>query len=243
MAIRRLPETSKDRLTAPVPDETPAERQTEREAEFEAELELAGALDGPQPGVPVESVADRSTESRVDRSAILRLLSVSFIGMIAFSGFEATFSLLSQDRLGLHLSGTGAIFTAIGLALVIVQVSIIGRVNARLGESGTLRAGLACNAAGLALLAVDGGWATLVPSLLLLVLGQGLITPTLSSAVAGRAGGERGVWLGWQQSVGGLARVIGPITAGVLFQHIGIGAPYVVGALLVLVALSLVPTR
>ncbi len=239
LAIRRLPETSPAALghgaASPIGDV----------AEREAELERAGTLDGPQPGSPLEAGADRSgggKVSAVDRHAIVRLITVSFVGMIAFSGFEATFSLLTEQRFGLKLSGTGAVFTAVGLALVVVQVSIIGRVNDRLGESGTLRIGLACNAAGLALLAVDGGWAALVPALALLVLGQGLITPTLSSAVAGRAGGERGTWLGWQQSAGGLARVLGPILAGVLFQHIGFGAPYAVGAVLVALALTLVPT-
>jgi predicted MFS family arabinose efflux permease len=230
VAIRRLPETHRD--ASPVATDV----------ELEAEMERAGTLDGPQPGSPIEASRDRASNAgRVDRSGIVRLITVSFVGMIAFSGFEATFSLLTEHRFGLKLSGTGAVFTAIGLALVVVQVSIIGRVNDRLGESGTLRVGLVCNAAGLALLAVDGGWATAVPSLALLVLGQGLITPTLSSAVAGRAGGERGTWLGWQQSAGGLARVLGPVVAGVLFQQVGVGAPYAVGAVLVLLALSLVP--
>ncbi|MGZ4784631.1 MAG: MFS transporter, partial [Acidimicrobiales bacterium] len=73
-------------------------------------------------------------------------------------------------------------------------------------------------------------------------LGQGLITPTLSSAVAGRAGRARGSWLGWQQSAGGLARVLGPILAGAIFQHVGVGAPYVIGAVLALIALTLVPS-
>ncbi|HVN50873.1 MAG TPA: MFS transporter, partial [Acidimicrobiales bacterium] len=235
VAIRRLPETSR------AGDE--AERvPVDARSELEAELERSGTLDGPQPGSPIEAARDRPVAAGpVDRSGVIRLITVSFVGMVAFSGFEATFSLLTEHRFGLKLSGTGAVFTAIGLALVVVQVSIIGRANARLGESGTLRVGLLCNAAGLALLAVDGGWATAVPSLALLVLGQGLITPTLSSAVAGRAGGERGTWLGWQQSAGGLARVLGPITAGVLFQHVGFGAPYAAGAVLVLLALSLVP--
>ena len=35
--------------------------------------------------------------------------------------------------------------------------------------------------------------------------------------------------------------MIGPIAAGALFEHVGVGAPYVVGAVLALVALSLVP--
>jgi MFS transporter, DHA1 family, tetracycline resistance protein len=255
VAIRRLPETSRTAVTAGGSASVAAaegaddpDARDERRSERTAELERAGTLDGPQPGSPLESaeaVVDRSVEdapiSPADRSGVIRLITVSFVGMIAFSGFEATFSLLSQKRFGLHLSGTGAVFTVIGLALVVVQVTIIGRVNERLGESGTLRAGLVCNAAGLALLAVDGGWATLVPSLALLVLGQGLITPTLSSAVAGRSGRDRGTWLGWQQSAGGLARVVGPVLAGVLFQRVGIGAPYVVGAVLVLIALSFVP--
>jgi MFS transporter, DHA1 family, tetracycline resistance protein len=81
-----------------------------------------------------------------------------------------------------------------------------------------------------------------VVALLLLVLGQGLITPTLSSAVAGRAGARRGQWLGWQQAAGGVARVIGPAAGGALFQHVGVGAPYVVGAVVVGIALALVPS-
>jgi MFS family permease len=239
LAIRRLPETHArpDRVARAGADDS------ERLA---AELELAGTLDGPQPGTPFDHErAPPATDARpprADRPAIIRLLTVSFVGMVAFSGFEATFSLLTSHRFGLKLSGTGAVFTVIGLALVLVQVSIIGRVNARLGESGTLRIGLSCNAAGLALLAVDGGWAALVPALALLVLGQGLITPTLSSAVAGHAGVERGLWLGWQQSASGLARVLGPVAAGVLFQQVGLGAPYVAGAVLVLLALGLVPS-
>jgi MFS family permease len=82
----------------------------------------------------------------------------------------------------------------------------------------------------------------LAPGLVLLVLGQGLLIPTLSSAVAGRARTERrATVLGFQQSAGGLARVVGPVLAGVLFQHAGIPAPYAVGAGLALLALALVP--
>jgi MFS transporter, DHA1 family, tetracycline resistance protein len=252
VAIRRLPETAEGHGRAPVGPGADGEADlgTEREAEREAEIERAGTLDGPQPGTPVESAIGSPVESAAgsavgrgpDTAAIVRLIIVSFVGMVAFSGFEATFSLLTQSRLGLQLAGTGAVFTVIGLALVGVQVGLVGRVNDRLGESSTLRVGLLANAAGLALLAVPGGWATLVPALAVLVVGQGLITPTLSSAVAGRAGRDRGTWLGWQQSAGGLARVLGPVTAGVLFQQVGVGAPYAVGAVLALIALSLVPS-
>jgi hypothetical protein len=70
--------------------------------------------------------------------------------MVAFSGFEATFALLSDQRFHLNLSGTGTVFTAIGLALVVVQVGIVGRVNDRLGESADATGGLLANGIGLA---------------------------------------------------------------------------------------------
>ncbi|MEI7594020.1 MAG: MFS transporter [Actinomycetes bacterium] len=241
VAIWRLPETAPP---MGIPSATSTEKSLAGEAQFEAEMERAGTLDGPQP----ELILDRSdgdaavgNERSHNRAAIMRLITVSFVGMIAFSGFEATFALLTSDRFGLKLSGTGAVFTAIGLALVVVQVSLIGPVNDRVGEATTLRIGLGCNAVGLVLLAVSFNWVTLVPALALLVFGQGLITPTLSSAVAGRAGPQRGQWLGWQQSAGGLARVIGPIMAGALYERVRPGAPYVVGALVVALAIALLP--
>jgi hypothetical protein len=93
--------------------------------------------------------------------------------MVACSAFEGTFSLLVRNRLGLTLSATGAVFRVIGIALVLVQTLLRRSAAARLGEIGTVRMGLAANAAGLVLLAADGGWDTLVPALAMLVVGQG----------------------------------------------------------------------
>ncbi len=247
VAIRRLPETASTKVTA-----TAALAGSDRgsgsarssaldDAELDGDrIADAPALDGPglvEPG-HLEGPEHRR---EVDVAGIVRLIVVAFVGMVAFAGFEATFSLLGEKRFGFELAATGAVFTGIGLALVAVQGGLVGPVTTALGERSVLRLGLTANAVGLAVLAVDGGWLTLVPALLLLVVGQGLLTPTLSSSVAGRAGHERGQWLGWQQSAGGLARVVGPVAAGVLFGQVGVAAPYVVGAVLVLVALALVP--
>ena len=61
-------------------------------------------------------------------------------------------------------------------------------VISRLGEPSTLRFGLVANAVGLGLLAFDLGWGGLVVSLLLLTVGQGLLTP---DALVGRVGAGR----------------------------------------------------
>ena len=106
--------------------------------------------------------------------------------------------------------------------------------NARFGSVGALRMALGLLAVGLVFLAAATTWWLLVPSLLLLVVGQGLATPTMSTLVAGRAhDARRGRALGFQQSAGALARIVGPAMGGILFEHVGVAAPYVVGAVLV----------
>jgi DHA1 family tetracycline resistance protein-like MFS transporter len=271
IAIRRLPETAKGVAGHPIADpEVVAEREAEFAAfeasvaagsaevevgpHIEIEPSIAAGLDGERiamepgldgPGIvePAHlAVPDASATDEGQRSAIVRFIVVAFVGMVAFSGFEATFSLLASDRFGLTLASTSAVFASIGVVLVLVQVGFIHPVVMWLGETGTLRLALASNAVGLLLLAFDLGWPGLIVALLALTIGQGLLTPTLSSAVSGRAGRQRGQWLGWQQSAGGLARVLGPILAGSLFEFTGVGAPYVMGAVLVAFALALVPS-
>lgn len=247
LAIRRLPETAHGVEGHPLArPEVVSARQAEHarqiaEAEADGEIAaLAPALDGPglvETGhlhAPDHTLPDRT------RTMIIRLIVVAFVGVVAFSGFEATFSLLADRRFGLELASTAAVFAVIGVVLVGVQGGLVGPVTTRLGETRTMRFGLVANATGLGLLAIDLGWPGLVVALLFLTVGQGLLTPTLSSAVAGLAGRQRGQWLGWQQSAGGLARVIGPIVAGALFQFAGVGVPYALGAVLALVALVLV---
>jgi MFS family permease len=168
------------------------------------------------------------------------LLAVSFLSLVSFSSFEATFSLFGNKRLGLTLSSTYVLFTVIGVLIALDQVVLVPQAVARWGERGALRAGLIINAAGLALLVGVHSLVGLVPSLLLLTAGQGLVTPTLSSAVAGQAPRrDRGRVLGVQQSVGGLARVVGPVLGGLAFGRLGVWVPYGAGAVVLVGAVTL----
>jgi multidrug resistance protein len=174
------------------------------------------------------------------RRGVVDLVVVSFVSLVAFSAFEATFSLFAEERLGLKLASIGGLFAAIGLVLVLVQVRVLGPVVDRLGEGRTLQVGLVLNGVGLLILTVVHSLATLVPALLCLIVGQGLASPTQSSLLAGRVGADRrGGVLGIQQAAGGLARVVGPLAGGAAFEHIGVPAPYLGGVALVAVAVAL----
>ncbi len=166
------------------------------------------------------------------------LIGVAFCALVAFSGFEATFALFGHHRFGLGLGSTAGVFAAVGAVIVVVQGGLVRPLVARLGEPATLVAGLIANVAGLVLLAFAHAWALAAPALLVLTVGQGLAQPTMASVLAGRANpGQRGQMLGWQQSAGGLARVVGPALAGALIGANASGAPYLVGAVLTAVAL------
>ncbi|HEX4819283.1 MAG TPA: MFS transporter [Acidimicrobiales bacterium] len=191
---------------------------------------------------PDPSYGGQPTQER-DRGRVRRLILVSFLGLVAFSGFEATFSLLVESRFDLSESATYGVFFLIGIGLAVVQGGAIHTVVVRLGETRTIRTGLACNAIGMLLLAADGGWLTVTAALALLIVGQGIVAPTLSSQISAAAHRDRrGQALGVQQSAGGLARSIGPALAGVLFGQ-SVPAPYVVGAVLAGLALLLVTDR
>ena len=193
--------------------------------------------------LPETRPADRPTVGVEDRpwssDIVLPLVAVAFCSLTAFSAFEATFALMGERRLGLDLASTGLVFAAIGVLIALANVAVVQPAVRRAGEAGALGVGLALNAVGLLLLAPADSWLSIAPALLALTIGQGLITPTLASLVAGTAeASRRGGALGVQQAAAGLARVIGPAAGGLAFERIGIGAPYVAGAVLVLVALA-----
>lgn len=191
---------------------------------------------------PTDTVAHVVEPPPVE-GALRRLIVVVFVATSAFTAFEATFALLGQHRFDLTIASTSAVFVGIGLLLVLFQGGLVHPVVGRFGELGAARLALLLNGIGFVLVALAESWVVLVPGVALLTAGQGLLAPTLTSMVAARAHRDRrGSVLGLQQSVSALARVVGPIAGGFLFGHVGVGAPYVAGAVLAMVALAVLLT-
>jgi multidrug resistance protein len=198
-----------------------------------------------QTGLEDEVIGERAAHDPTSgtRAHVGRFLAIAFASLTAFSAFEATFALFGERRLGFRLTSTGVVFAAVGLALVVVQSSLVAPVVRRLGELGTIGAGLAANGAGLLVLAAVHSWWTLVPALAALVVGQGLVTPSITATFATRArASTRGQVLGLQQSAGGLARVVGPLAGTAIFERVGVAWPYWLGAAVMAACAALVAT-
>jgi multidrug resistance protein len=177
-----------------------------------------------------------------DMSPLLRRYAVvALMTTVGFAGFEATFSLFGAERFGLTEGSTSIVFLFVGLALVAVQGGLVGPLTARTGSGPLLRVGLVMVCAGLLALSFAESWALLIVAMVLLSAGSGVASPSLTNLVTEAAPPERrGETLGYQQSVGAFGRIIGPVIAGSIFDGVGAGAPYVLGSVLVALALAVV---
>ena len=179
---------------------------------------------------------------RAGGSALARLALLGLLATVAFSGFESTFALLLDHRFDVRHSVVYGLFTVIGLAMVLMQVRVVGPLSEKRSGNEILRIGFVASAIGYVLLAVDGRWVSLGAALAFLVVGQGLFTPTLSSVIASAVDpASRGEAFGVQQSASALGRIAGPVLAGLLFQHLSVPSPYIVAAVLVMIAWVSVP--
>ena len=173
--------------------------------------------------------------------SLQRFAFVGFLSMLGFAGFESTFSLWGQRIFDFTEGTASLVFVFVGISLVIVQGALIGPVTKKLGSRTLLRLGLGLVAIGLLLLSMTSSWVLLFVALFLLSLGQGFSGPSGGALVAELAPVERrGEAIGYQQSTAAFGRIVGPVMAGALFDHIGVGTPFFVGGVLMVVALGAV---
>jgi len=158
-----------------------------------------------------------------------------FVVTFGFSNLEATFSLYLDRRFGYDRRQVAWLFTYIGFFIIVVQGGIVRRLVPRFGEKQLVVAGTAMQAAGFV-----GMWhARSLPVLLVVIalisIGNALTTPSLSALISRLAGDAQGSVLGVSQSAGALARITGPLV-GTSLLALGLGAPYLLGAAVLLAA-------
>jgi predicted MFS family arabinose efflux permease len=139
---------------------------------------------------------------------------------------------------------TGRFLGLVGVAAIIVQGGLIGRLTRRFGEVRLLVTGLLVQTVGFTVLGASPRFAApraaLAAACVLIAGGSGLVTPSVSSYVSRRAGADaQGRMLGTLQSLSALARVLGPAVGGLLYQSIAPGAPYFAGAVGMAIAAAL----
>lgn len=168
-----------------------------------------------------------------------------FLIILAFSGMETTVTLFGRDRFNFTARDLGYFFGFMGIIVASIQGGGIGALTRRFGERRLVLAGAAFLAAGFALVPAVENPRMLYFVAILIALGQGISYPSLSSLTSRTSGpGDHGSMLGIQASIGSLARIIGPLLAGFIYDAFGNRGPFfssaILSALAFVIALGLV---
>ncbi len=159
-----------------------------------------------------------------------------FVVTFGFANLEVAFSLYLERRFGYGPRGAAWLFTYIGVFIVVIQGLLVRRLVARFGEKRLVVYGNALMAAGFLMLAAVHALGPLLLALAVTSIGNALNTPSLSALISRLAGSDsQGGVLGVAQSAGALARISGPL-AGTAAMALGIDAPFLLGAAVLLLA-------
>jgi DHA1 family tetracycline resistance protein-like MFS transporter len=184
----------------------------------------------------------RPARLEVIRRALARpqlplVLLVYFIVLTSFASFEAMFALYSERRFGFSAATIGYMFAWVGVVLATVQGLLVGRVVKAIGERRLVPLAVFVIAAALGSVPFAPSVPVLAAVCGLLAFGMGFNSPSLLSAISQLADPrDQGSTLGVSQSLGSLARIIGPMWGGWVFDQFGIRYPFFTAAALMLLA-------
>lgn len=170
---------------------------------------------------------------------VSRLIWIYALGMLAFMSLNGVLVLYLERVFGITEANIGWFYAYVAGVTLVMRALLLGPIVRKLGEPRTLRLGALAVALGLLTIPFAYNIPTLALVAAFIPIGTALLFPVTTSLVSQRfASGETGQALGVQQAFGGLARLAGPIWATVVFQQVGITAPFwIAGGLMLLVRL------
>jgi len=175
---------------------------------------------------------------KTSRQAIWRVISNSsepssrliWIYAISIGAFQGSFSVLAlflNARFQVTEQTIGYFFMYIGSISVFTRVLLLGRMVDWLGEAKLSRLGIVLLAAGVLGMPLAQNLWMLAITVALIPLGTAFtfpcVTSLLSRVISPR---ERGLYMGMQQTYGGVARIIAPLFFGWSFDTLGVSSPY-----------------
>jgi len=191
----------------------------------------------PRSGLPPQF--DRRLWREIAANGLLAsLMGGLFLTLLAVSGMEISVTLHGRDRFEFRQLDMAYLFLFMGVIVAGIQGGLIGRLVKRLGEKRVIVTGGVFFSLGFFLVPSIWRVPLLYAVALFIAIGQGLCYPALMSLVSKASPeNERGSILGLATSAGSLARFIGPLLTGVLYDFAGAAGAFYGGAAFMLAAL------
>jgi MFS family permease len=202
---------------------------------------------------PSDHVLVEGEKKLTSRQAIWRVVSHSsepssrliWIYAIAMGAYQGSFSVLAlflNARFQVTEQTIGYFFMYVGSISVFTRVLLLGRMVDWLGEARLSRLGLLLLAGGVLGMPLSHNLAILGITVALIPLGTAFtfpcVTALLSRVISPR---ERGLYMGMQQTYGGIARAISPLFFGWAFDSLGVSSPYFFASAFIVATIFLSP--
>jgi MFS family permease len=203
------------------------------------------------PETHAASISGPAKQASGWRSALKPQLLIFFLMMLfvcmAMASLESTLGFFTMDRYGLsetasampllwttvELTGTnllGLAYLFFGVAGVLTQVLLVGKLMEKAGEVRTIALGFLLAGAGTVLLVLASEMALMLVASLVIAVGIGLLQPGIITAVSNRTDKEnQGVTMGLLGSFNSAGRAAGPIAGGLAYS-VSMLLPYAVSA-------------
>ena len=177
-----------------------------------------------KPGGPVRSGRppqfDLRVWTRIRRHRMLvAIMTTLFLMLLAVAGMETSVTLHARDRFQFTQLDLSYFFLFMGVIVATIQGGLIGKLARLLGERTLVAIGTASYTFGLLLVPSVWHVSLLYVVAFFIAIGTGLCYPSLTSLVTMASGEhEQGSMLGIATAVGSLARFVGPIVMGFMYD-------------------------
>jgi multidrug resistance protein len=160
-------------------------------------------------------------------SPVSLLIWIYAVGMLAFMGMNGVLALYLGKVYGVTEKTIGYFYSYIGAIGIVMRAVLLGPTVRRFGEIGVARVGSLSLVLGLALIPVPAmldltkpeRLAVLALIILFVPVGTALLFPATTALVSRRAArSQMGQTMGVQQAFGSMARVLGPVCAGRIYE-------------------------
>lgn len=187
-----------------------------------------------RPRKPGRSLAAVLSIVRHPETPASRLITIYAIGIGAFMGMNAVLALYLARAFGVTAENIGYFFTFTGAISVVTRALLLGPAVDRYGEARLSRIGIVLLAAGLTAIPFAHNIPVLAAAVALIPLGTAFTFPCVTALLSRVIPPyERGLYMGTQQTWGGITRVVFPLIAGWAFQSLGPQFPFWISAVCV----------
>jgi MFS family permease len=169
-----------------------------------------------------------------------RLIWIYGITMGAFMSVNTVLALLLQTKFAVTEDTFGYFYMYVAGIGVVIRAFLLGRMVEWFKEPRLSRMGMMMLAFGLFMMPLSPSIPILAITVAFVPIGTAFtfpcVTGLLSQIVPQH---ERGLYMGVQQTFGGVARVLAPLSAGFMFDHLGHSVPFMTAGIVVLFTILL----